>query len=312
MNYNLEIINFTKTYKRSKTPAVNNISFNVPKGSFYGLIGANGSGKTTTIKSIIGAFVNFEGEIKIGGTSNKKIDSKDQVGYIPEVANFPSGLNAERYLFHMAHLSGMNKEEAKKRVSEVLEKFGMAEFAKKKPTSFSSGQKKKILLAQAMIHDPKIIIMDEPAANLDPKARKDFFDSLKKLNKEGKTIFITSHILAELDDHIDSATILDEGQIVFSGTLEDIKKTSEFVIEFQDSKEVKTIEKVLSKHKYKIEGNNIIISIEGDIKATKKDIISKVIAKVQPQAYYIKERTLNEIYNQFAASSKKIKKEKSK
>ena len=305
MNKALEVINFSKTYKKAKEPAVKNISFDVPKGSFYGLIGANGSGKTTTIKSIIGAFINFDGEIKIAGISNKKIESRDNVGYIPEVANFPTGLSAERYLFHMAHLSGIDRKKSKSRASEVLEKFGMSEFAKKKPTNFSSGQKKKILLAQAMIHDPEIVIMDEPAANLDPKARKEFFDLLKLLNNEGKTIFITSHILSELDNHIDSATILDKGVVVFSGKLEDIKKTTEFILEFLTAIEVKEANKLLSKYKKKTEGNNIVISIEGDVTKVKKEIISTIIPKVSPQAYYIKEKSLDQIYNQFTSEDKK-------
>lgn len=218
-DYYLSVVNLTKQYKKNMPPAINNLNFNVGPGEFHAFIGGNGAGKTTTIKSIVGAYAKYQGAIYMQGFLNRTSQAKKNIGYIPEVARFPEGMSTKMYLIQMAELSGVSHKDAVKFCNETLVKFKMNRLASKSPNTFSSGQKKKILLAQALVHDPKILIMDEPAANLDPRARLDFFDTLKELQKEGKSIFISSHILSELDKYATHATILDGGHIVFTGSL---------------------------------------------------------------------------------------------
>ncbi|MCK5867355.1 MAG: ABC transporter ATP-binding protein [Mycoplasmataceae bacterium] len=220
----LEIKNYTKKYK--KKIAVDNLTFSVKKGEFHGFIGENGAGKTTTIKAIISAYKKFDGEIKIFGVDSRKEESRKRVGYIPEVAKFPKSYTTINYLVSMAILSGMKKKDAKDKAYEIMDLLGIKELEKKFPVNFSSGQKKKVLLGQAIIHDPDILIMDEPAANLDPRARMEFFSILKKMQKQGKAIFISSHILTELDKYIDSVTIISQGKLVFSGKLDKLRGNS--------------------------------------------------------------------------------------
>lgn len=217
----VEIKNLTKQYKGKAEPAVNNISFNILEGQFHAFIGANGAGKTTTIKSIIGAYSNFKykGTILIDGVLNNKIEAKRRIGYIPENAVFPKKISVINYLADMAALSGYSSFESKKLASEVLANLNMSNFAKNRPSSFSSGQQKKILLAQALIHNPDILILDEPAANLDPIAREELFMLLIKLQQQGKSIFISSHILDEIGKYATFATILDGGKVVFNDTV---------------------------------------------------------------------------------------------
>ena len=225
----LEIKNYTKKYK--KKIAVDNLTFSVKKGEFHGFIGENGAGKTTTIKAIISAYKKFEGEITIFGVNSKKEESRKKVGYIPETAKFPKSYTTINYLVSMAMLSGMSKKMAKERAYKILELLGILELEKQFPVNFSSGQKKKVLLGQAIIHNPDILIMDEPAANLDPRARLEFFSILKKMQKQGKAIFISSHILTELDKYIDSVTIISQGKLIFSGKLEKLRGTSKDSLE---------------------------------------------------------------------------------
>lgn len=214
----LFVENLYKKYPGKKKPTINNISFNVYPGQFHAFIGANGAGKTTSIKSIIAAYARWSGTVLINGMKNTSIEAKKSLGYIPENARFPQRMSCYSYLVWMAKLSGLSGYEAKRFAKTRLTDLNMWNLRGKSPNSFSSGQKKKVLLAQALINNPQVLVMDEPAANLDPKARLELFDTLGKLTREGKAIFISSHVLAELDRYANAATILDGGKIVFTGT----------------------------------------------------------------------------------------------
>lgn len=212
----LEVKNLTKIYKGS-TQGVRNLSFNIKKGEIHAFLGENGSGKTTTIKSIINAYAYYEGEILIGGFDNKTPESKDKLGYVPENALFPSELTTYDYLYSLALLSKVPPKVAKEKILNYLDKFGILFLKDKRPVNFSSGQKKKVLLIQALIHDPELIILDEPTANLDPSARFEVFDILHDLNKQGKTIFVCSHILKEMEDYVNSLTLIHKGNLIYTG-----------------------------------------------------------------------------------------------
>lgn len=252
-----------KKYAYKKKPAINKISFEVYKGHIHAFVGANGAGKTTTIKCIIGAYAKWKGTILINGIKNTNANSKRYLGYIPEYAQFPKKISCFKYLLWMAILSGMKKKPAKEKVNQMLSKYKLTNLAHKHINSLSSGQKKQILIIQATIHEPDIIIMDEPTANLDPKARKSFFDLLLKFKKENKAIFISSHNLSELNQYADSITILDGGKIVFSGKIHDLVakyQKNEYEVKTNNNK---TFVSLLKKWKipYMFTDNNKTITI---------------------------------------------------
>lgn len=221
----VEIRNLTKKYKGRNEPAINNVSFDICKGHFHAFIGANGAGKTTTIKSIISAYSKskYQGNVKIANFDNNSVEAKLFLGYIPEEAKFPKKMTTRNYLIKMAMLSGKSHNDAKKIADNILQETKLISVANKCPNTFSSGQKKKVLLAQALINTPEVLIMDEPAANLDPLARDDLFENLVKLQERGTAIFLSSHILDEVAKYATYVTILDGGQIVFNGPID--KKT---------------------------------------------------------------------------------------
>ncbi|MGV2392610.1 UNVERIFIED_CONTAM: ABC transporter ATP-binding protein [Campylobacter lari] len=214
----LEVKELNKVYKSKKgLRGVKNISFNILNNSFHAFIGENGAGKTTTIKCIIGAYYNFSGEIMVNGINHNDLEAKKILGYVPEHATFPKDLTVYDYLLNLAKINQLNLENIKEKIDFYLNKFNILDLKFQKPAKFSSGQKKKILLIQALLHDPKLIILDEPAANLDPTARFELFETLKELFHSGKSILISSHVLAEIDKYTDSLTLIHKGEIVYSG-----------------------------------------------------------------------------------------------
>lgn len=210
----IEIQKLSKKFR--KFTAVNNISFKVSKGHIHGFVGPNGAGKTTTIKSIVSAIKYSEGKILINGYKNTTKEAKKLIGYIPELARFPKKVSVFEYLVAMGRVGGLKSKVAKASAEKFLKAQNLWKFKHKDPNSFSSGMKKKVLLNQALLNDPQILILDEPAANLDPTARAELFNYLKELRKQGKTILISSHILAELQKIIDAVTILDQGKVIYS------------------------------------------------------------------------------------------------
>lgn len=263
----IHVINYTKRYSKKQVPAVTNLNFKVMPGEFHAFIGANGAGKTTTIKAIVGAYARYQGKIFIFGQENSTIKAKDNLGYIPEAARFPKGMSLKSFLTSMAILSKIPRKKAIKKVESILEKLSLKNLAKRSPETFSSGQKKKVLLSQALLHEPKVIVMDEPAANLDPKARIEFFDTLKVLQKEGVAIMISSHILAEIKKYADSATIIDDGKIVYSGRLEDEKDTSEFNTSIKPKNEGEFINFLNDKNiKFEVEDDSFHINLDEEHK----------------------------------------------
>ncbi|TPR54714.1 ABC transporter ATP-binding protein [Metamycoplasma neophronis] len=216
MNKILEIKNLSKIYKKTNH-GIKNATFDVNAGDFHAFIGENGAGKTTTIKSIIGSYYQYDGEILINGINSRDPKSKAIIGYVPEVAIFPEELTVHQYLKSLALLSNIDKSKCEDLIDFYLKKFNIEDLKNEKPHAFSSGQKKKVLLIQALLHDPQLIILDEPAANLDPTARYELFAILNELKNNGKTIFISSHVLSEIDKYVDSFTLINKGKVIYSG-----------------------------------------------------------------------------------------------
>ncbi|MCF0217464.1 MAG: ABC transporter ATP-binding protein [Malacoplasma sp.] len=249
----LEVVDLKKKYYKKKVPAINKLNFCVYPGEFHAFVGANGAGKTTTIKSIIGSYRNFEGTIYISGINNRNLESRQKLGYIPETAIFPPRITAFEYLVYMAKLNKTKTSAAKLFAECVLKKFSMWNLRNHCPNNFSSGQKKKILLAQALSNNPDLLVMDEPTANLDPRARIDFFNILELLRKQNKAILISSHILTELDLYSNAVTILDNGRIAYTEKREKYADSNLYRIVIKNELNQKSI------LNYKINDHNEII-----------------------------------------------------
>jgi len=233
----IEVRNLCKYFKTKKGTfkAVDNLNIEINKGQICGFIGPNGAGKTTTIKMLVGATFPTEGEILIDGEKIPSIKAKKLIGYIPEKYVFYNDMMPQDYLIYLGQLSGLSQQEAEKRSEELLEMLELDNHKDKKIGSFSSGMKQKLALGQAIMHSPKLLILDEPTSNLDPIAKHSFLKVIKKLAKEnGVSVFISSHHLEELEKVIDKIVILNKGQLVLESNIQDLKlKTKEEQLEIE-------------------------------------------------------------------------------
>ena len=268
----ISLNNYTKIFK--KFTATKDVSFKVSHGTIHGFIGPNGSGKTTCIKAMIGAYTSKKGQISINGHPAGSANANNLIGYIPERASFPKHLNCVQYLSTMGELSGLKSKDAKRKAIQILSDLNLEKHNNRKPISFSSGMQKKILLAQALIIDPDILILDEPAANLDPTARKDLFQELIKLRNLGKTILLSSHVLAELERIIDEVTFIFEGNIVYSGAIASLSNKESDVF-------IKTDNNLLAYKFLKEEFKSL--TIKGDIKT---EIIVKNVSMIKARKIF--------------------------
>ena len=207
--------------------AVDNLSFSVKKGSVFGLIGPNGAGKTTTIKAIATLIEPTYGEIKLGDTSvlHEPEEARSMLGYMPDFPPVYDDLRVEEFCDLFAHAYGQSATERKEKVDLALAQTDLANKRRDLCKSLSRGMKQRALLAKTLVHDPSVMLLDEPGANLDPKARIDMRNLLRKLADQGKTILVSSHVLTELEDLCDEIGIMRNGKMVVCGSLEEITQS---------------------------------------------------------------------------------------
>jgi len=213
--------------------AVRDISFNFDAGEIYGFIGPNGAGKSTTMRILATLDLPSSGDCTVGGLST--VDDADQVrrmiGYMPDSYGAYPNMTVWEYLDFFARAYGLHSAARTRAVSDVVDFCQLGGLREKHLTTLSKGMKQRLCLGRCLIHDPKLLILDEPSAGLDPRARIEFRELLRLLAKQGKAIFISSHILAELEELCDGVAIIEQGALVRSGRVGEIKASVEAALE---------------------------------------------------------------------------------
>ena len=219
----IESRGLTKTF--GKFVAVDGIDLRVEQGEIHGFIGPNGAGKTTTIKMLVGATRCTGGQAFIRGHPMGSLAARQLIGYAPERASFYGHMTSTDYLVYMAMVCGVGRDEARSRTGTLLDWLDLSKFAHTKVGGFSAGMRQRLALAQALIHEPELLILDEPTANMDPTGRMQIIEKLKQISRDRYvTIFISSHILSELEQLVDSVTLINHGQIAAVDSIEHLKK----------------------------------------------------------------------------------------
>ncbi|WP_311170180.1 ABC transporter ATP-binding protein [Halobellus ordinarius] len=215
----IETSGLTKEY--GDVTAVTNVDLTVDRGDIHGFVGHNGAGKTTTMQMLTGLVTPTRGEAYIGGDPVGTRAATKKIGYAPQDPVFYESMTGRDYLTYMGKLSAVEGS-ARERADELLERLDLTEAADQAVEGYSGGMLRRLAVGQAMLGDPELLILDEPTAALDPEGRAMIIDALETLTDDGTTIFVSSHVLTELEQFIDTVTFLKEGEVVTSGPLAEV------------------------------------------------------------------------------------------
>lgn len=224
----LKLINLTKRYNINSVPAVFDLNLKVNKGEIFGFIGPNGAGKTTTINMITGIIKPTDGSVIIDGVDilRDPISCKSQIGYVPDNPDIYERLTGGEYLNFICDIFNVSTEKRNKKICEFTEKFSISNVLNNQIKTYSHGMKQKLVLTGAFVHEPKLLILDEPMVGLDPVAAKILKDEMKSHAEKGNTVFFSTHILDVAEKLCTNVAIIKSGEIALSGKLEDIRKNS--------------------------------------------------------------------------------------
>ena len=287
----LEVKNIVKKY--GTNTAVNNLSFTVDDGEIFGLLGENGAGKTTTFRIIMGLLEPNSGNVLL---DHEKIDysKTDKIGFVTEERSLLTKLSVQEQIEFYATLKGMEKQEIDKKLDEWLEKFEITSYKNRKIKELSKGNQQKIQFISAVIHEPKLLILDEPFTGLDPINVKLMKEAIIDLKNKGCSIIFSSHQMEYIEDFCEMLVILVKGKPILEGNLKDIKESyakKNILIKGDiDTDEIKKIKGVIS---VGLEKGEYVVKIENI------DVASKVFAKIKNNnitKYDVEEPSLNEIF----------------
>ena len=226
MRLALETVSLSKTFRRwrrgREVRALSDVSFTVDAGAIFGLLGPNGAGKTTLVKVALTIAHADRGEVRLLGQSIRDRSVFSRVGYLPENPRFPLHLTAWQVLRLYGSLSGADMTAVERNASRWLERLDLARWSDMRVSKFSKGMNERLAFAQALVHDPELIFLDEPTDGLDPLARMEVRNICRELADQGKTVFINSHILAEIELICDRIALMKSGEIVEQGTISEL------------------------------------------------------------------------------------------
>ncbi|GIN88327.1 ABC transporter ATP-binding protein [Heyndrickxia sporothermodurans] len=267
----LEIHNLSKTYKGKK--AVNSLNFTLTEGKCTALLGPNGAGKTTTLNMISGLISPTKGTIQSPLISPNS-DVRTIIGYLPQYPSFYDWMSGEEYLNFIGRLTIANKNEIEKRMNELIEIVGLTEGRNRRIGQYSGGMRQRLGIAQALIHQPKLIILDEPVSALDPFGRREVIELMKKLKKD-TTILFSTHILNDAEEVCDHVLFLNDGRLIEDDEVNKVQdKHSSNIIRLKFSGNIEYFLKLLEKENWvenlMIKGSELIMHVDNDKTAREK------------------------------------------
>lgn len=257
----IQIRNLSKIYRdfwgRKKVRALNSLSLDIHKGEVFGLLGPNGSGKTTTLKLLLGLLFPTEGEINIFGKPASDVSKNERIGYLPEESYLYRFLNAEETLDFYGRLFDMPASVRKERANKLIELVGLQGARRRQLKEYSKGMTRRIGLAQALINEPELVMLDEPTSGLDPIGSREMKDLIIKLKEQGKTVLMCSHFLADVQDVCDRIAILYQGELKVLGKVDELLKEQD-ITQIRSSRlspeAIREIEGVIARHGAKVDG----------------------------------------------------------
>lgn len=274
--------------------AVKNLSLKIPEGTIYSLLGPNGAGKTTTIRMVMNIIIPDEGSIQV---LNEKMDDKmkNRVGYLPEDRGLYPKMRVGELLLFFAELKDIRGQEARNRIDSWLERFDLANWKFKKAEELSRGMQQKIQFIATMIHQPDLIILDEPFSGLDPVNTKLFKDIMLEMKNQGRTIIFSTHRMEQVEMISDNICLINKAEMVLEGKLSDIKQQygkNTVILDYDgDASFIRTLPDV-----EKIDDYGKFMEIKMKERSDPQDLLNKSVGKIRINKFEVREPTLNAIF----------------
>ena len=247
----------------SPATILDEVAFDVRTGEIFGFLGPNGAGKTTTIKILLGLIYPTSGRVEVLGYQAGDVRSRRRLGFLPEMPHFPDYLSAEEFLRFYGRLSGLRGPTLETRLGQMIEMVGLVDARRQRLHRFSKGMLQRIGIAQALLNDPDLIILDEPMSGLDPHGRKEMRDLIVRLKDQNKTVFFSSHQLQEVESMCDRIGILANGRMVAAGAVPDLlgawcTQHTEMVVERLDAEGVDAARKIAER--VTLQGDRVVVT----------------------------------------------------
>ena len=291
----LQAENLTKSY--GKVLALDNVTFNVGEG-ITGLLGPNGAGKSTAIKLFLGLLQPTRGSAQVmGAQTYTDVDARSLIGYMPEHDCLPSSVNASEFLTHMAQVSGLPPAQARTRAADTMRHVGLDEARYRSIKEYSTGMKQRVKLAQAIVHDPRLVLLDEPTAGLDPGGREEMLDLVKRTGRDfGISIVFSSHLMGEVERTCDSIIVLDGGRVTHQESVSGFTTSTNVLAIDVDARHDELIAALASRGiDAEREGNSVLVGHEdGQHLSAIQDALIEAEAPLRRMAF--RRRMLTEIF----------------
>ena len=272
---------FRDFWGRPKARAVNDIDFEIRPGEVVGLLGPNGSGKSTTVKMLLGLLYPTGGRLTVMGRSPRAVETKRDIGYLPEESYLYKYLTAEETLDFFGSLFNLSAADRVRRIEQLLDMVGLSHARRRRVGEFSKGMQRRIGIAQAMINDPSFLILDEPTSGLDPLGCREVKDLILTLKKRGKTVLVTSHLLSDVEDVCDRVIILYGGKIRATGALSDLLTVSDSTTITTPALDKAAMDKVLTTLRETLHGEEFKVDHP---RRTLEEFFLDVIAKAKSES----------------------------
>jgi ABC-2 type transport system ATP-binding protein len=273
--------------------AVNDLSLHVPAGSIYGFLGPNGAGKTTTIRMIMSIFYPDAGRISVLGELNSE-QIKDRLGYLPEEKGLYKNMEAGDLVAYFGRLKGMSKKEARTRSHDLLKRFGLGDWIKAKCKALSKGMGQKVQILATLMHEPELVILDEPFSGLDPVNTEVVRDLMLELKREGKTVIFSTHVMEQAEQICDHVVLINKGRVLLDGPITKVRSTGGSTVQLDyegDGAVLKTLKGV---NRVNDAGKHAEFVLAPGHDAD--DLLKQIVGKVKVRRFDNREASLHEIF----------------
>ena len=291
MSYSLEIEKVTKVF--GDNIAVNEISAKIPAGSIYGFLGPNGAGKTTTIRMIMSILYPDQGTIRLFGDRSPE-HCKDKLGYLPEEKGLYKKMRTAEVIAYFGRLKGMSRGAARTKAMELLETFGLLHCADKRCDALSKGMGQKIQIIATLLHEPDLVILDEPFSGLDPINVEVVRDVILGLKRAGKTVIFSTHVMEQAEQICDFILLINKGQKILDGSLADVKKSGHQTIRLEYEGDGSFLQNIPGVNRINDMGKAAELSLEPETNA--QEILAKLVPQVSLRSFTVNDPSLHEIF----------------